>query len=119
MSETEKGRGTAGAEQHVTSGAGEHGDESPKGRLAGQLVLFTLARIVIVLVLVGIIEGLGYLVLGDPVPILPAALIAIVLALPISMFALRGWRARINENIASIDENRRNRKEELRRRMSE
>ncbi|WP_333619435.1 DUF4229 domain-containing protein [Dietzia sp.] len=102
--------------EHVSGNAA---GESPKGRLAGNLVLFTLARIAIVLVLIAIIEGIGYLVLGSPVPLLVAALIAIVLALPISMFVLRGWTRRINEDIATVDETRRTKKENLRKRMSE
>lgn len=109
------GAGSAsGATAESATGAG-----SPKKRLAGNLVLFTLARIAIVLVLVALIEGIGYLVLGQPVPLLVAGLIAIILALPISTFALRGWSRRINEDIAAVDSGRRTKKQDLRRRMSQ
>ena len=77
------------------------------------------AVLLIVLVLVAIIEGIGYLVLGQPVPLLVAGLIAIILALPISTYLLRGWSRRINEDIAAVDSGRRTKKEDLRRRMSE
>lgn len=114
--EKNAGKGATGA----AASAGSAGAEgSPKKRLAGNLLLFTLARIAIVLVLVAIIEGIGYLVLGQPVPLLVAGLIAIILALPISTYALRGWSRRINEDIAAVDSGRRTKKEDLRRRMSE
>ncbi|ANI93314.1 DUF4229 domain-containing protein [Dietzia timorensis] len=114
--EKNSGNGASGAGASASPAAAEG---SPKKRLAGNLLLFTLARIAIVLVLVAIIEGIGYLVLGQPVPLLVAGLIAIILALPISTFALRGWSRRINEDIAAVDSGRRTRKEDLRRRMSE
>lgn len=114
--EKNAGKGATGAGASAGS-AGAEG--SPKKRLAGNLLLFTLARIAIVLVLVAIIEGIGYLVLGQPVPLLVAGLIAIILALPISTYALRGWSRRINEDIAAVDSGRRTKKEDLRRRMSE
>ena len=111
--EKKAGTGASGAS------AADGSASSPKKRLAGNLLLFTLARIAIVLVLVAIIEGIGYLVLGQPVPLLVAGLIAIILALPISTFALRGWSRRINEDIAAVDSGRRTKKEDLRRRMSQ
>lgn len=114
--EKNSGNGASGAGASASPAAAEG---SPKKRLAGNLLLFTLARIAIVLVLVAIIEGIGYLVLGQPVPLLVAGLIAIILALPISTFALRGWSRRINEDIAAVDSGRRTKKEDLRRRMSE
>lgn len=114
--EKKSGNGASGAGASASPAAAEG---SPKKRLAGNLLLFTLARIAIVLVLVAIIEGIGYLVLGQPVPLLVAGLIAIILALPISTFALRGWSRRINEDIAAVDSGRRTKKEDLRRRMSE
>lgn len=114
--EKNAGKGATGAGASAGS-AGAEG--SPKKRLAGNLLLFTLARIAIVLALVAIIEGIGYLVLGQPVPLLVAGLIAIILALPISTYALRSWSRRINEDIAAVDSGRRTKKEDLRRRMSE
>lgn len=118
MSES-KAAGKNPGDENAKTGASGAESASPKKRLAGNLVLFTLARIVIVLVLVAIIEGIGYLVLGQAVPLLVAGLIAIILALPISTFALRGWSRRINEDIAAVDSGRRTRKEDLRRRMSQ
>lgn len=116
--EKKSGNGASGAGAGASASPGA-AEGSPKKRLAGNLLLFTLARIAIVLVLVAIIEGIGYLVLGQPVPLLVAGLIAIILALPISTFALRGWSRRINEDIAAVDSGRRTKKEDLRRRMSE
>ena len=114
-----KNPGDENGSARATGAQGAADTASPKKRLAGNLLLFTLARIVIVLVLVAIIEGIGYLVLGQPVPLLVAGLIAIILALPISAFALRGWSRRINDDIAAVDSGRRNKKEDLRRRMQE
>lgn len=111
--------GKDNGEKNASTNAPGAESTSPKKRLAGNLLLFTLARIAIVLVLVAIIEGIGFLVLGQPVPLLVAGLIAIILALPISTFALRGWSRRINEDIAAVDSGRRTRKEDLRRRMSQ
>ncbi|HJE90571.1 MAG TPA: DUF4229 domain-containing protein [Dietzia timorensis] len=114
-----KNPGDKNAGKGATGAGSAAGDGSPKKRLAGNLLLFTLARIAIVLVLVAIMEGIGYLVLGQPVPLLVAGLIAIILALPISTYLLRGWSRRINEDIAAVDSGRRTKKEDLRRRMSE
>lgn len=92
---------------------------SVKGRLATNLVLFTLARLAIVVMITAVIMGAGNLILGTPVPLLVAALFAIILTMPISAIVLRPWSGKINADIATLDANRRDRKEDLRRRMND
>lgn len=91
---------------------------SVKGRLAGNLLLYTLARLAIVVVLTLIITFGGQLVIGQPVPLLVAALIAVIIAMPLSAYLLRGWNRTINADVATLDAKRRTRKEDLRRRMN-
>ncbi|MDV8001342.1 DUF4229 domain-containing protein [Rhodococcus sp. IEGM 1408] len=90
----------------------------PGGRLARNMALYTVLRLVLVLALALLIIGIGLLV-DVKVPVIVAAIIAVVIALPLSMILFTRMRADINSDIAAVDVGRREKREDLRRRMDE
>ncbi|MFI6868050.1 DUF4229 domain-containing protein [Nocardia sp. NPDC050406] len=86
------------------------------GRLARNLALYTLARLAMVVALTAIIIGAAKLVSVD-VPLIVAALFALLIAMPLSMTLLKGLRAKVNQDIAAVDAKRRKDKERLRSRL--
>lgn len=91
---------------------------SPGARLAWNMVFYTIVRLLLVLALTLVIIGLGSLA-GVQIPVLVAAIIAVVIALPLSMVLFSRLRAQINSDIAEVDAGRREKREDLRRRMNE
>nr|WP_246461459.1 DUF4229 domain-containing protein [Nocardia transvalensis] len=85
-------------------------------RLARNLVLYTLARLVLVAVLAAVIVGLAH-VLSVDIPLIVALLFALIIALPLSLVLFKRLRARVNEDIAAVDQKRRTDKAQLRARM--
>ncbi|AVM65693.1 DUF4229 domain-containing protein [Dietzia sp. oral taxon 368] len=82
------------------------------------MVFYTIVRLLLVLALTLVIIGLGSLA-GVQIPVLVAAIIAVVIALPLSMVLFSRLRAQINSGIAEVDAGRREKREDLRRRMNE
>ena len=91
---------------------------SPGARLARNMVFYTIVRLLVVLALTLIIIGIGLLA-DVQIPVLVAAIIAVVIALPLSMVLFGKLRSQINSDIAAVDENRREKRDDLRRRMNE
>lgn len=91
---------------------------SPGARLARNMVFYTIVRLLLVLALTLVIIGLGSLA-GVQIPVLVAAIIAVVIALPLSMVLFSRLRAQINSGIAEVDAGRREKRDDLRRRMNE
>ena len=91
----------------------------PGARLARNMVFYTVLRLLMVVALTLVILGVGGLIVEDGVPLLVAALIAVVIALPLSMVLFTTLRARINSDIAAVDAGRREKREDLRSRMNE
>ena len=89
----------------------------PGARLARNLVFYTVLRLLLVVLLMAVVVGLG-LLFGVKVPILVAGVIAVLVALPLSMWLFTRTRAEINADIAAFDASRRAKREDLRRRMS-
>ncbi|WP_040792733.1 DUF4229 domain-containing protein [Nocardia paucivorans] len=85
-------------------------------RLARNLALYTLARLVLVAVVAAVIVVAARAV-SVQVPLVVAVLFAIVIAMPLSLVLFKGLRARVNEDIAVVDERRRRDKEQLRARL--
>lgn len=94
------------------------GETKPGVRLARNMTLYTVMRLLVVVVIALLIIGIGRLV-GVDVPVLVAAIGAVVLALPISMIVFTRLRAEINSDIAAVDAGRREKREDLHRRMDE
>lgn len=88
-------------------------EKSPKQALIRDLALFTVLRLLAVVVVTAIIWGVGRLVV-DEVPVLVCGLFAVIIVLPLSMIIGAKLRSRINLNIGLVDEARRTRREELR-----
>jgi len=87
-----------------------------KSGLVRDLAVFSLLRLGVVVVLTAAIVAIGKVTIE--IPLLVAALFAVVIALPLSMVLFAPLRRRINERIAEVDEARRTQKQELRSRLS-
>ncbi|HHX84650.1 MAG TPA: DUF4229 domain-containing protein [Actinomycetales bacterium] len=90
----------------------------PGARLARNMVFYTILRLLLVLLITLAIIGIG-LLFDVQVPILVAAILAVVIALPLSMVLFTRLRAEINSDITAVDAGRREKREDLRRRMDE
>lgn len=90
----------------------------PGSRLARNMVFYTVIRLLLVLALTLLILGIGSLA-GVQVPVLVAAIIAVLIAMPLSMVLFSRLRANINSDIAAVDAGRREKRDDLRRRMNE
>ncbi|NLE79385.1 MAG: DUF4229 domain-containing protein [Rhodococcus sp.] len=87
-----------------------------KGELARDVVLYSVARLLLVLVIGAIIVGGGRLFDVD-VPLLVAAIFAVLIALPLSLLLFSKLRVRVNKGIATFDEQRRADQAELRAKL--
>lgn len=87
-----------------------------KGRLARDAALYSVARLLLVAVLTAVIL-FGAKLFGVDVPLLVAALFAVLIALPLSLVVFAKLRRRVNESISGVDAQRRADKEELRAKL--
>lgn len=78
--------------------------------LARDVALYTVARLVMVAAMALILVLAG-------VPLLVSILIALVVALPLSMVLLGSLRARVNAGLAVVGERRRAERDRLRRQL--
>ncbi|MEU8896628.1 DUF4229 domain-containing protein [Nocardia sp. NPDC048505] len=92
--------------------------QSPKAnrRLVRNLALYTLARLLLVAALTAVIVLLAKVV-GVEIPIVVAALFALIIAMPLSLTLFKKLRTRVNEDIAVVDAKRRADKAQLRARL--
>ncbi|MGV0740863.1 DUF4229 domain-containing protein [Mycolicibacterium sp. XJ870] len=80
------------------------------------VLTYTAARLVLVVVLTAVIYGVGQLIVGD-FPVVVALLFAFVIALPLGIWLFRPLRERATASIAVFDERRRTDREQLRARL--
>lgn len=80
------------------------------------VVVYLIARLVLVAVLTAAICGVGSLVVAD-FPVVVALLFAIVIALPLGIWLFRPLRERATASIAVVDERRRKDREQLQARL--
>nr|WP_228537342.1 DUF4229 domain-containing protein [Nocardia sp. XZ_19_231] len=80
------------------------------------LALYTLARLGLVVVIAALIVGVAKLI-GVDVPIIVAALFALIVAMPLSLTLFKKLRVKVNEDIAVVDARRRQDKAQLRARL--
>lgn len=92
------------------SGAADRADGTPSGS-AGRLVVAVLAYVGARLLVVAIIAGVLTLV---GLPLLLSLLIAVIVALPLSLVLFRGLRARLAREADAATAERRERRERLR-----
>lgn len=109
---------TLGDVSDATRPDGASAQQTPKPgrRLARNLALYTLARLGLVVVLAAVIVLVARLIRVD-IPLIVAALFALIIAMPLSLTLFKKLRARVNEDIAVVDEKRRKDKAQLRARL--
>jgi membrane protein implicated in regulation of membrane protease activity len=78
---------------------------------------YTLARLLLVVVLTAVIFGGGHLLGLRDFPLAIALLFAIVISLPLGIFLFAPLRKRATASIATLDERRRQDREQLQARL--
>lgn len=99
----------------MSEATGQQGSGAGK-RLVRNLALYTLARIGLVVVIAAVIVGVAKLI-GVEVPIIVAALFALIVAMPLSLTLFKKLRTQVNADIAVVDARRREDKAQLRARL--
>ncbi|WP_067966822.1 DUF4229 domain-containing protein [Mycolicibacter icosiumassiliensis] len=90
---------------------------APVGRAVVDVALYTAARLALVVVLTAVIYGVGRLLgLSDFPPII-AAMLALIVALPLGMWIFTPLRKRATESLTVAGERRRREREELQARL--
>jgi hypothetical protein len=90
------------------------------GRAWRDIILYGLARLILFIVLTVIIQFIAVaLGMGKSFPLAISALLALIIAFPLSMFVFKGLRGRVNEEIAVWDAGRQRHKEQMRRQLED
>jgi Protein of unknown function (DUF4229) len=89
----------------------------PGSRLVVDVLVYTLARLLLVVVLAAAIFGGAHSLGVRDFPLVIALLFAIVIALPLGIWILAPLRRRATASIAALDERRRQDREQLRARL--
>lgn len=92
------------------------GRSSTTGTLVRDVALYSVARLALVVVLALLILYVPR-AFGVEIPLLIAALFAVLIALPLSLVLFASLRRRVNESIAAVDERRRAAREDLENRL--
>ena len=92
-------------------------DSRPGSRLVADLVVYVLARLLLVVALTAVICGAGHLLGLRDFPLVVALLFAMVIALPLGIWMFAPLRRRATASIAVLDERRRKDREQLQARL--
>jgi antibiotic biosynthesis monooxygenase (ABM) superfamily enzyme len=92
-------------------------DSRPGSRLVADLVLYVLARLLLVVALTAVIVGAAHLLGVREFPLVVALLFAMVIALPLGIWMFAPLRRRATASIALLDERRRKDREQLQARL--
>lgn len=92
-------------------------DRRPGSRLVADLVIYVLARLLLVVALTAVIFGTGHLLGLRDFPLVVALLFAIIIALPLGIWMFALLRRRATASIAVLDERRRKDREQLQARL--
>jgi len=92
-------------------------DRPPRSRLALDVLVYVLARLLLVVVLTAVIFGSGHLLGVRDFPLVVALLFALVIALPLGIWIFSPLRRRATASIAVFDERRRKDREQLQARL--
>lgn len=87
-----------------------------KRELFRNAAVYTLFRLALVAVIAAIFYGLGRIFVED-LPLVLVFLLAIIVALPLSMVVGKGLRQKVAESAAVIDDARKERRNQFRRRL--
>lgn len=90
---------------------------SSVARMIRDVVVYTLARIVLVVAVTAVIYFAARVIGLDEFPIVVALLFAIVIALPLGIWMLGPLRKRATASIAVVDERRRRDRDQLQARL--
>ena len=91
--------------------------DSRSSRMIADVVLYTLARLVLVAALTAAIFFAARLIGVKEFPLVVAMLFAIVISLPLGIWLLAPLRRRATAGIAEVDERRRHDREQLQARL--
>ena len=92
-------------------------DRQSRSGLVVDVLLYVLARLLLVAVLTAVIFGAGHLLGVREFPLVVALLFALVIALPLGIWIFAPLRRRATESIAVFDERRRKDREQLQARL--
>ncbi len=87
------------------------------GRAVLDVALYTVARLALVVVLTAVIYGLGRLIGLSDFPPIVAAMLALIVALPLGMWLFTPLRRRATESLSAAGERRRQERAELQARL--
>lgn len=92
-------------------------DVPTRSRVFLDVLLYAVARLLLIAALTGVIYGGGLLLGVHDFPLMVALLFAIVLGLPVGIWLFAPLRRRATAGIAAFDEQRRSDREELQARL--
>lgn len=92
-------------------------ESRPGSRLVVDVLVYVLARLLLVAVLTAVIFGAGHLLGLRDFPIVIALLFAFVIALPLGIWLFAPLRRRATASIAEFDDRRRRDREQLQARL--
>jgi ABC-type proline/glycine betaine transport system permease subunit len=92
-------------------------DSRPGTRLVADLVVYAVARLLLVAALTAVIWGAGHVLGLRDFPIVVALLFAMVIALPLGIWMFAPLRRRATASIAVLDERRRKDRAQLQARL--
>jgi hypothetical protein len=92
-------------------------DRPSRSGLVVDVLLYVLARLLLVVVLTAVIFGAGHLLGVRDFPLVVALLFALVIALPLGIWIFAPLRRRATASIAVFDERRRKDREQLQARL--
>lgn len=92
-------------------------DRAGMGRAILDIVVYTAARLALVIVLSAVIYGLGWVLGVRDFPVIVAALLGLIVAMPLGMWVFSPLRRRATASLALAGERRRRDREQLRARL--
>jgi hypothetical protein len=92
-------------------------DRRPRSSLVVDVLVYALARLLLVVVLSAVIFGAGHLLGVRDFPLVVATLFALVIALPLGIWIFAPLRRRATASVAVFDERRRREREQLQARL--
>jgi hypothetical protein len=92
-------------------------DRRPRSSLVVDVLVYVLARLLLVVVLSAVIFGAGHLLGVRDFPLVVAILFALVIALPLGIWIFAPLRRRATASVAVFDERRRREREQLQARL--
>lgn len=89
----------------------------PLGRVVADVLVYSAARLLLVILVSAVIYGLGRLLGVRDFPMIVAVLLALIVALPLGMWVFSPLRRRANASLATVGERRRRDREQLQARL--